>query len=180
MIHPRRRARRNPHRRDTVRCRPTPHPEVTGLSVPSGSLRVMTPLTLDSIADALREAWAADTCSPDDVERSPWSRENPAWGHCDITALVVNDLFGGELVCGEVHLDGEQQGFHWWNRLPSGIDLDLTREQMRLGQVITEVRVVERPRPLPTFRRDEYLLLRDRLAARLGDLPQPGTGHQSR
>ncbi|MGD6743518.1 YunG family protein [Streptomyces sp. BH106] len=45
---------------------------------------------------ALRAAWAADTTSPDGSER--WSPDNPAWGHCDITALLVNDVFGGDLV----------------------------------------------------------------------------------
>ncbi|MFY4722689.1 YunG family protein [Streptomyces sp. LaBMicrA B280] len=32
--------------------------------------------------------------------------------------MIVNDVFGGDLVVGEVHLDGTQDGFHWWNRLP--------------------------------------------------------------
>ena len=131
----------------------------------------MVPWTLTRIADALREAWAADTCSPDDLARSGWQPDNPAWGQCDITALVVNDLFGGELVCGEVYLNGEQHNYHWWNRLPSGLELDLTREQFRLGQEIVPTRVVARP-PGPTRRRwAEYLLLRERLATVLGPLP---------
>ncbi|WP_456114964.1 YunG family protein [Streptantibioticus cattleyicolor] len=64
----------------------------------------MTPWTLTAIERALRASWAADTCSPDDLARAPWSPGNPAWGHCDITALLVNDLLGGDLVCGEVRL----------------------------------------------------------------------------
>ena len=80
-------------------------------------------------------SWAADTCSPDDLERAGWSAENPAWGQCDVTALIVNDLFGGDLMLGEVHCAGEQHGYHWWNRLGDGSEIDLTREQFRLGQV---------------------------------------------
>ncbi|MCO5972339.1 YunG family protein [Actinoallomurus soli] len=136
----------------------------------------MTPWTLRDIDQALRDSWAADTCSPDDLERTGWSPDNPAVGHCDITALLVNDLLGGELVLGTVHsATGEPQGHHWWNRLANGVELDLTRDQFRDGQVITEIRVVERPRPQPRRRSHEYELLRDRVAARLGPLPAPGS-----
>ncbi|MEV3854408.1 hypothetical protein AB0J38_08795 [Streptomyces sp. NPDC050095] len=133
----------------------------------------MRPWDLREIDAALRASWAADTTEP--VGGHRWSPGNPAWGHCDITALVVHDLFGGELICGEVYLtDGSQEGFHWWNRLPSGVELDLTREQFVLGETITAARVVERP-PGPLKRRwAEYLVLRERVEGRLGSaLPEP-------
>ncbi|MFJ8747211.1 hypothetical protein ACIRL2_48710 [Embleya sp. NPDC127516] len=123
----------------------------------------MPPWNLLVLDKALRAGWAADTCSPD----------NPAWGHCDITALIVQDILGGDLLLGEVHLDGDQHGFHWWNRLPSGIELDLTHEQFRQGQAVTEARVVPRPPGLPPRRREEYLLLRERVTKHLGHLPPP-------
>lgn len=128
---------------------------------------------LFGIDRALRASRAADTCSVDDLARADWHPDNPAWGHCDITALIVNDIFGGDLMVGEVVLDARQQGFHWWNRLPSGVELDLTRDQFRLGQVVTAARVVERPRGRLPRRWDEYLLLRQRVSDRLGDLPEP-------
>ncbi|KJY42389.1 hypothetical protein VR41_08070 [Streptomyces sp. NRRL B-1568] len=131
----------------------------------------MTPLNLLDLDQALRASWAADTCSPDD--QADWRPDNPAWGHCDVTALVVNDIFGGDLMVGEVHLDGEQHGFHWWNRLPNGVELDLTREQFRDGQAVTTARIVKRP-PGPLPRRwEEYLLLRKRVTELLGHLPDP-------
>jgi hypothetical protein len=136
----------------------------------------MTPCTLTGIAEALRAAWAADTCSPDDVARAGWSPDNPAWGHCDITALIINDLFGGDLVLGEVYSNGQQHGYHWWNRLSSGLEIDQTREQFRLGQIITGDRVVKRPQGRLPRRWDEYLLLRERLASHLGPLPPPAGG----
>ncbi len=74
---------------------------------------------------------------------------------------------------GEVWLDGKQHGFHSWNRLPSGIELDLTREQFRLGQIITVASIVERPCDRLPRRWDEYLLLRERVTANLGPLPEP-------
>ncbi len=131
------------------------------------------PWTLRDLDQALWAGWAADTCSPDDLARAPWTPDNPAWGHCDLTALIVNDVFGGDLMLGEVYLDGVQQGFHYWNRLPSGVELDLTSEQFRRGQTVTGARVVKRP-PGPISRRwEEYLLLRERVADRLGPLPDP-------
>ncbi|EFE65979.1 conserved hypothetical protein [Streptomyces viridosporus ATCC 14672] len=131
----------------------------------------MDPWNLLSIDKALRASWAADTCSPDDLARAGWQPGNPAWGHCDITSLVVNDIFGGDLVVGEVHRGGEQHGFHWWNRLPSKVELDLTREQFQDGQSVTAARVVTRPPGPPPRRREEYLLLRERVIEHLGHLP---------
>ncbi|WP_455908073.1 YunG family protein [Streptomyces chartreusis] len=62
------------------------------------------------------------------VAAGPSDKPVPADNHCDITALLVNDVFGGDLLVAEVHLDETQHGYHWWNRLPSRVDLDLTRE----------------------------------------------------
>ncbi|WP_031511078.1 YunG family protein [Streptomyces megasporus] len=131
------------------------------------------PWSLLGLDRALRSSWAADTCSPSDITRIEWTPENPAWGHCDITSLIVNDLLGGDLVVGEVFCDGRQEGHHWWNRLPSGIELDLTREQFIRGETVTGGRIVERPPGRLPRRWDEYLLLRRRVAERLGPLPEP-------
>ncbi|MFC4909104.1 YunG family protein [Actinomadura gamaensis] len=133
----------------------------------------MRTLMLDDISEALRAGWGADTCSPDDVARAPWTAGNPSWGHCDITSLVVNDFFGGRLVRGEVRTaEGESAGFHWWNLLDSGLELDLTRDQFRDGQTVVGRELVERPRPFPKYRKAEYLVLRGRVAERLGWYPE--------
>lgn len=135
------------------------------LSVADAILDAMNPLTLTSLDAALRTAWSADTCSPDDAARAPWTTGNPAWGQCDITAIVVHDMFGGELLVGEVwSADGEQQGHHWWNRLASGVELDLTREQFLQGQRVTAPRSVERPLGQLPRRQAEYELLRQRFS----------------
>lgn len=131
-----------------------------------------TPWTLADIEAAIRAGWSAETCSPDDVERAPWTADNPAWGHCDITSLVVQDIAGGELMVGEVWLDGEQQGFHCWNVLPGGIRIDLTREQFRRGQTVTPGRRMgKRPGGRLPRRWEEYQLLRQRVIDKLGPLP---------
>ena len=141
-----------------------------------GKLVGMTSWSLTEIEAAVRATWAADTCSPDDEARFGWGPENPALGHCDITALVVNDLFGGDLVVAEVFRDGEQEGYHWWNRLDNGLELDLTRDQFQLGQTLSAVRVVARPVGPTRRRHAEYLVFRERLSRRLNPLPTPNDG----
>lgn len=82
--------------------------------------------------------------------------------------MVLNDLLGGELVRGEVHVNGERVDYHWWNRLGMGIDIDLTREQFRPEEIVTEGIVIPRP-PVTEWRRlrEEYELLRDRVLEKL-------------
>ncbi|MEV4537169.1 hypothetical protein AB0J82_25660 [Asanoa sp. NPDC049518] len=118
---------------------------------------------LADIEYAIRASWAADTCSPDDLARAGWHPGNPAWGHCDVTALVLNDLFGGDIVLGDVHLDGERHGYHWWNRLPGGLELDLTFEQFQDGQTVSAPRIIRRPPGRPERRAAAYDLFRQRV-----------------
>ena len=124
-------------------------------------------LTLTEIERALRASWAEDTCSADDLERYGWQPDNPSRGHCDITALIVHDLFGGEFVMASVHVGGDQRGFHNWNRLDCGIEIDLTREQFKLGETLTVIKVVQRPPGVVPKRDPEYQLLKQRFLARL-------------
>ncbi|MFJ5551421.1 hypothetical protein [Streptomyces sp. NPDC093225] len=133
----------------------------------------MTPWNLLDLDTALRTSWAADTSTPPELSGIGWSPDNPSWGHCDITALLVHDLFGGDLVVGEVDVDGTAEGYHWWNRLPNGVELDLTREQFRRGERVTAPRVVQRPAGPLSHRWEEYLLLRSRVGKLLGTLPDP-------
>ncbi|MEW2140057.1 alpha/beta hydrolase [Streptomyces sp. NPDC005409] len=130
-----------------------------------------TPWTLADIEAAIRAGWSAETSEPAGISGISWSAENPAWGQCDITAVVVQDIVGGELVVGEVFLDGRQEGYHWWNLLPGGIRIDLTREQFRRGEVVTPGRVVARPPGRLSRRWEEYQLLRQRVIDTLGPLP---------
>ena len=127
--------------------------------------------TLVQLEQAIRASWGPDTVDPDDG----WAPDNPARGQCDVTCLVVNDLVGGELASADVLLDGERIMAHMWNRLPSGIEIDLTREQFVHGEVLGEPRFVARPPDAlladPAHPRrhrfDAYLVLAARVRARL-------------
>jgi 8-oxo-dGTP pyrophosphatase MutT (NUDIX family) len=100
--------------------------------------------SLAALEEAVRVGWCVWTSDPVDQQR--WSATNPAWGQCASTALVVQDLLGGELMMADVHAaDGTPAGVHYWNRLPDGLELDLTREQFRAGELLGEPRTVPRP-----------------------------------
>jgi hypothetical protein len=96
-------------------------------------------LTLDEVSDAIRSAWSRETSDDPDE----WSAENPARGQCAVTALLVRDLLGGEILIANVVRDGRRVDRHAWNRLPSGLDLDLTRSQFRAGEQFEQPAVGE-------------------------------------
>jgi hypothetical protein len=95
---------------------------------------------LDRLRSALERAWSAETSS----EPEGWSPANPAWGQCAVSALVVQDLLGGELVRSIV-----QDTPHYWNRLPDGREVDLSLAQFGASPEIARE---------PQIRSREYVL----------------------
>jgi hypothetical protein len=77
-------------------------------------------VTAGDLEAALAEAWSRETSA----DPAGWSHENPAWGQCAVTALLVQDYLGGILRRGRV-----SEISHYWNVLPSGEEIDLTRHQ---------------------------------------------------
>lgn len=71
----------------------------------------------------IQDAWCRETS----VDPDGWTSENPAWGQCAVTALVVQELLGGELRAGWV---GDVR--HYWVLVGSH-DLDLTLRQFGSG-----------------------------------------------
>ncbi|WP_429908023.1 YunG family protein [Geobacillus thermodenitrificans] len=54
---------------------------------------------------------------------SKWTPQNPAKGQCGVTALVVNDIFGGEIL-----KTLTPEGWHFYNKI-NGQLYDLTESQ---------------------------------------------------
>jgi hypothetical protein len=128
-------------------------------------------VTLTELEEAIRTSWSEDTAEPDDG----WSPEIPSRGHCDITSLVVQDMVGGDLLAADVYLHGERIMAHMWNRLSSGLDVDLTRDQFRNGEVVGEPTVISKRPPEianedhPRYHRyRKYLVLAARVRTKLG------------
>jgi hypothetical protein len=70
----------------------------------------------DEVQSALRQSWSLATARQ-------WTLENPAAGQCNVTALVVYELFGGDLL--KTHLAA---GDHFYNRI-GGRRYDFTEGQ---------------------------------------------------
>ena len=129
-----------------------------------------------NLETAVRAAWALDTCDP--VDAGDWSAANPSRGQCGSTALTIHDLLGGELLIAEViRSDGSRQGVHYWNLLPDGTELDLTREQFADDEVIQQPRTLRRPAGLPTRCAEQYLTMRGRVFDALGIAGDDATSH---
>lgn len=107
-------------------------------------------MDLRSFADiehVIRSSWSEETCDP--LALPGWSPETPARGQCVVTALIVQEFLGGDLLLAAVRNDdGSRQGLHYWNRLPDGTELDLTREQFAESETIQAPYVVPRPSDL--------------------------------
>lgn len=99
----------------------------------------------------LQRRWCADTSFwPDE-----WTPDRPSHGQCAVTALLVHDRFGGEL------LRTVNQGVpHYWNQL-SSVEVDLTRDQF-------EVWAPEQP--VTSVGRDDLVTSGPTLAARYRQL----------
>lgn len=88
-----------------------------------------------------------------------WTPQNPARGQCAVTALVAQDIVGGDLV--RTTVNGES---HYANRLDDGAIFDLTFQQFPEGsepdgpfEVRSREYVVSYP---DTYRRYQLLLMR--------------------
>ncbi|WP_420830987.1 YunG family protein [Microbacterium hominis] len=89
---------------------------------------------LAELTVALRNAWSADTS----VAPESWTPSVPSQGQCAVTALVLQDYLGGELRRGIV--EGVS---HYWIKLDSGNEIDLTLDQFQ-NPTITSTGVRER------------------------------------
>ncbi len=106
--------------------------------------------------------WDANTST----DPGGWTADNPARGHCTVAVLVVQDQFGGRILRGLV---GGLS--HFWNLLPDGSEVDLTRDQFSVWYV-TDIDERSREYVLAT-QREDGVVTRDRyeqIVARLVEL----------
>jgi len=105
-----------------------------------------------ALAVRLRAAWSTET-------GGKWRADNPACGQCSVTALVVQDAWGGEIL--KTDVDG---AWHFYNRV-DGQRWDLTESQFG-APISYDDRPSDRDEALADTSPDKYALLKARV---LGD-----------
>ena len=76
---------------------------------------------LENLKQACLSAYSSDLCHP--AAAPNWTPENPTYGMCGITALVVNDYYGGEIDKVQV-----EAGWHYFNVIDGEV-VDFTSAQ---------------------------------------------------
>jgi hypothetical protein len=122
----------------------------------------MTTLTLSQIQAAVRASWDPDTAYATPAYQARGDGR-PSRGQCGTTALVIQDLLGGELMVADVEYEGQVVGVHYWNVTPGGIELDLARDQFIGGEVLANARVVSGERNSSSPGEPAFQLLRQRV-----------------
>lgn len=90
-------------------------------------------MDLSKLEKMLQQAWTDETSS-----EQGWTEQNRALGQCAVTACVVHDYLGGEIVWAEVLLPDGKKSSHYFNKLPDGSIVDLTKRQFPEGTQIPE------------------------------------------
>jgi hypothetical protein len=98
----------------------------------------------------LTKAWSSET-------GSKWRPDNPACGQCSVTALVVQDLLGGELL--KTRVAG---AWHFYNRI-DGRRWDLTVSQFETPIGYDDL-PSSRQEALADTSKQQYVTLVERLA----------------
>jgi hypothetical protein len=102
----------------------------------------------------ISKCFASDTA----VYPDKWTPERPSTGHCLVVALLVQEMYGGDILMSKVN-HGE---IHYWNRIDSQ-ELDLTRDQFDNFTLRTEPKIIDREAKLKNPQtRNRYLLLKNR------------------
>ncbi|MEM7634924.1 MAG: hypothetical protein AAF299_10215 [Pseudomonadota bacterium] len=107
------------------------------------------------IRSALVKAWSLETAKQ-------WTPDTPAAGQCNVTTVVVHDLFGGEIL--RTGLPGYDVD-HYYNRI-DGTVVDLTDSQFP-APVSYDDELASRADAMQCVLDSEYSVLRAALLAHL-------------
>lgn len=85
--------------------------------------------TLNDLFGILLKSWSKETAYP--LSQADYIKDNdPTYGQCAITAIIVNDMFGGTIH--KIKIEGG--GTHYFNKI-DGHYIDLTKDQFDLYNI---------------------------------------------
>ncbi len=112
-------------------------------------------MDIENIQQALFECYSKDLCYPKVQE--DWNDNNKCFGMCAITALIINDYYGGD-IC-KVYVDGIS---HYYNLIENKI-IDLTSSQFNHQIDYKDYQIIDRQKILMIDTKNRYNILKIRL-----------------
>jgi hypothetical protein len=114
--------------------------------------------TLEELQAALKQSWTDDTAVLMSDGHDLFAPNQPAMGQCAVTALIVQDYFGGKILNTTASVPGSSEIFssHYFNVI-DGKTIDLTRVQFKKGTLFSEAK----PKRKSYESTREYLLSND-------------------
>jgi hypothetical protein len=106
-------------------------------------------MNITSLKKALVKSWNKNTCYPP-MEKE-WTEKNPAYGQCYVTALIVNDYFGGKILKAKFN-NGTG---HFWNLIEDK-EIDLSKSQFDENEVIPKPKIYSREEIESKSKYEEY------------------------
>lgn len=117
-------------------------------------------INIELLVEALRKSWSKESCYPPIQKK--WSNKNPSFGQCAVTVLIVQDYLGGDILRNKDY-------HHYWNRLPNGKEIDLTRSQfgnevtIRADDIVSRKYILESNSANRAVTLERYRLLKKRV-----------------
>lgn len=90
---------------------------------------------MDTFLKLIKNSWCRETS----YYPNKWTEDNPAFGQCAVTALVIQQYFGGEILCGTT----SKKQRHYWNVINSK-EIDLTFSQFKEKPIFKTIEVRNR------------------------------------
>ncbi|MDP4097628.1 hypothetical protein OIN60_12680 [Paenibacillus sp. P96] len=116
--------------------------------------RSLSSALYDQISAALQEVWSLHTSSK-------WTVDTPAQGQCGVTAVVVQDRLGGEIL-----KTMTKEGWHYYNRINDDV-YDFTASQFA-GDIAYLHVLSSRTEAFSDTHQEQYDALSSRMAELLG------------
>lgn len=116
-------------------------------------------MNIEKIRDTLLECYSKDLCYP--KMQCSWNNDNKYFGMSLITALIINDYFGGN-IC-KIYVAGIS---HYYNLIDNEI-IDLTSKQFNLDIDYKNYEIINREKILTDDTKYRYNILKKRLVNKL-------------
>lgn len=100
---------------------------------------ILSPFDIKRLEKTFEASWSKKTVHPNHMLN--WSAKNKALGQCAVTVLLIQDIYGGDLMY-------DRKNDHFWNMLPDGSQQDFSRTQFQRERVLEGKKIKSREKVL--------------------------------